>query len=299
VAETSFDVVYDGPALTDGSMLVRDLAPALLALGDLVAEASVTVYPGRTPAALSIKATEEGSFLVRLILEAKDQLVDFFSGDPVTALINLQELLFGTVSISLLGLIKQIRGRKVVRQEPEVESGHVRLTLADGTVIEGVPAAVLELYRNLEVQRHAREVVAPLRREGVEVIQFRIEQQVTVEITAAEVESFEPPAIEPVALTDETTTLVVSIASVAFVEGNKWRLDDGSQTFWAVMDDAEFLDRVEHGESFRKGDMLRCRIRVIQSHGVDGLHTERQVKKVIEHIPRELQLRLEDGEPGP
>lgn len=66
-AETGFSVVVDGPTLADGQMSVRDLAPALLALGELFAEASVIAYPAREPVALNIKATDKGSFDANLI----------------------------------------------------------------------------------------------------------------------------------------------------------------------------------------------------------------------------------------
>jgi hypothetical protein len=94
VAQTAFEVTYDGPALADGRMPVRDLAPALLALGDLFAEASALVYPEREPVALNIKATQEGSFVVQLILEsAWDDVLDIFNSDAATALVNLKEII--------------------------------------------------------------------------------------------------------------------------------------------------------------------------------------------------------------
>src|SRR5688500_11839084 len=52
MAETTFGVVYDGPALETGRMPVRDLAPALLALGQLFSEASRFVYPEQEPVSL-------------------------------------------------------------------------------------------------------------------------------------------------------------------------------------------------------------------------------------------------------
>src|SRR5687768_10202912 len=103
MAETSFSVAYDGPALADGTMPVRDLAPALLALGNVFASASKVLYPDQEPVALSIKATNDGSFLVRLILEWKEELdgvVDFFTSEGVTALVNLKSLVIGGGSIS-------------------------------------------------------------------------------------------------------------------------------------------------------------------------------------------------------
>jgi hypothetical protein len=61
-----------------------------------------------------------------------------------------------------------------------------------------------------------------------------------------------------------------------------------------LIGDEQFLRRVEDGvEVFRKGDMLRCRIRIIQSQALDGLHTEYQVVEVLDHIPRAIQMRLD------
>ena len=53
MAETSFGVLYDGPALDTGEIAVADLAPALLALGGLFTETSVLLYPSRPPVSLN------------------------------------------------------------------------------------------------------------------------------------------------------------------------------------------------------------------------------------------------------
>jgi hypothetical protein len=56
MAATQFSVAFGGPAVDDGTMPIRDLAPALLALGDVFSAASRTLYPDREPVALNIKA---------------------------------------------------------------------------------------------------------------------------------------------------------------------------------------------------------------------------------------------------
>lgn len=99
VAQTGFSVVYDGPAVAGGEMPVRDLAPALLALGDLFTEASTVLYPKLEPAGLNIKATEKGSFDVSLILHGEaiwDQIVKLFTSPDANALINLRDAIIGT-----------------------------------------------------------------------------------------------------------------------------------------------------------------------------------------------------------
>jgi len=84
----------------------------------------------------------------------------------------------------------------------------------------------------------------------------------------------------------------VSIATAAFIEGNKWRLSSGDQTFYASVDDPAFVERVNQGEQFAKGDVLKVRMRVVQSRGPSGLQTQRSIVEVLEHIPRARQMRL-------
>ena len=57
MAETALHQLR-GPALRDNRMEVRELAPALLALGDLVREANVVANPDQPPVSLQIRATE-------------------------------------------------------------------------------------------------------------------------------------------------------------------------------------------------------------------------------------------------
>ncbi len=296
MAETQFGIAYDGPAVATGRMPVRELAPALLALGDLFAEASRVVYPDRKPVALSIEATEEGSFLVRLILEAEgawDELVDIFGSDAMNALMNLKEFVIGGAGV--FWLIQRVARGRGVRAENPIQ-GHVRLTLNDGTTLE-IPSEVWLMYKRVSIRRKAREVIAPLGREGIEQVRFG---EAPTHAPDVVVEKDDLPAYEALpededTLLDEEREMVVEIAAPAFVEGYKWRLSDGSRTFFATVEDRAFLERVEMGrESFRKGDMLRCRMRIVQKRTPEGLRTDYYIGEVIEHIPRQTQLSLED-----
>src|SRR5581483_11505826 len=96
--EADFAIVYDGPALETGQMPVRDLAPALLALGELYTEASKIVYPKQPPVSLNVKANERGSFLVWLALQAGDTwdtMRDLLVSQDATAIANLMQIVSG------------------------------------------------------------------------------------------------------------------------------------------------------------------------------------------------------------
>jgi hypothetical protein len=69
-----FSLTYEGPALEDGRMEVHDLAPALLALGDMFQDANTVIDPDGPAIALQIRDFHEGSFEILLALADAEPL---------------------------------------------------------------------------------------------------------------------------------------------------------------------------------------------------------------------------------
>jgi hypothetical protein len=301
MAETTFGVRYQGPALKDGRMPVRDLAPALLALGDLIKEASAELYPDLPAPTLEIQATERGSFDVHLILSAPEvweQVMDILTAKGPTALSNLQAVLLGssTTGLGIYKLIKLIKRRNIKTIETTDDPNKLKVVIDDDTVIEA-PAGTVKLYRNPKARKAARDSVAPAKRRGVDCVELRSEspEHETLMIEAAEAEEFDlPTGAEDENLVDDVREAMVAVVKADFGEG-RWRLDDGTATFGAVMDDEGFQDRVNRGEAFRKGDFLRCRIRTVQSTRKGKLHNEHRIIDVIDHIESGEQLIMGHG----
>jgi hypothetical protein len=299
MAESALRVKYDGPALQDGSMPVRELAPSLLALGDLFTEASGTLYPDLPPVALNIKATEEGSFWVDLYLWAADSWEDartLLSAPGASALANLQSYVIGG-GVGVLWLRKRLKDRTVVKEEPAEDApapGYVRLTLDDGTKFN-VPGIVVELEKRPTIRRSAQRVVQPLEREGVERIEFMRDGVEETVIEEADLSAYETPSEDGEVITDEEITMALVIVAAAFEPGYKWRFYDGHNRFSAAIDDEDFIRRIDqHKEVFAKDDVMRCRVRVIQTRDANGLHFERRILRVLQHIESPQQLAMDD-----
>jgi hypothetical protein len=240
----AFDLEYEGPALRNHEMNVRDLAPALLATANLFQEIGRVEYPAEAPVEVTVRATEEGSFVVQLHL-LFDTAVGALGSPGVTAVNNLLTML--NSGIALISL-RQGRARSREMEQRHSEPGRVLVRYEDGTSLE-VPEEVLRLDRNPVIRRNLTEIVRPLEHPGIESLRFRQEEIVLAEVEKRDLPAFSPGDESPVSpqtiLATSKRETYLQIVTAAFKTGNRWRLSDGDSTFYTKIVDEDFLRRVE------------------------------------------------------
>ena len=292
-AESQFAIIYDGEALQDGSIDVRDLAPALLGLGDLVSEANREVTGGQVPVALRVRSDfERGSFHVNLEIGGLyHRFVEVFSGPDATAWATFLTLLGISGVFGLFQLIKLARGRKPTTVV-EIEETHRMRVKFEGDAPVEVDRRVWRLFENNRARRAIQAVVQPVLRSGIEVLKFRRGNQDTVSVDKSEAEAF----IAPLDRANETVShaeKILRIVAPSFKEDNKWRVNDGTSTFYAWLRDPAFLARVQDGiEAFRKGDILHVILETKQWEDTNELHAEHSIVQVNGHDSRPQQQTL-------
>lgn len=242
MARSGLRVKYDGPALDDGRMDVRDLAPALLGLADAFQEANRLLHPNASEVSLEIRATEAGSFDV--VLDLATIGTQMFVSDPLTALVNLKAAVFDPAA----GLLGLLRARRAGGDETRNPDGSVTIE-SRGTTLTFGPA-VAGMSRNIEIQRGLTFTAAPLGEDGVEQLRVSITDSPNdsqpIVITPDDRSLFDPSArsvedleqTEP--LSNETFRTALQVKSVAWDVGNAWRFSDGENTFWARIADPTF-----------------------------------------------------------
>lgn len=300
MSRAAFVLTYDGPALRDHEMNVRDLAPAMLAVGEAF-EALNVLYNGRAAKiAVNVRAHEPGCFKVVFdVVQALKEGTEFLSGTEVSGALNLMQILFGGGSVAggLIWLTKKLKGKAPEKIE-KLTPGLFRLTLGDETY--DVPIELLDAYKDLRVRRAVEGFVSkPLQRLGIDEM---IVDQAGVQlahVTEDEAPMFKAPDPSDDVIVDDTRRAAFTIGSLDFDEDGMWKLLDGSSPIRARIDDKRFLAMIENDEiRFAKHDVLVCMVHFVQRRTAKGLTNEYTVIEVLEHIPAPRQLRFPEPHPN-
>ena len=125
MSDANFSLIFEGPAVENGEIDVQDLAPSLMALGELLQAANAELNGERARVAVKLRATRKGSFevdlsVVQSLAAQAVTLLDALAGhkDGIAAANELADVILkvgGTVvgtGGGLLALLKWLRGRK-------------------------------------------------------------------------------------------------------------------------------------------------------------------------------------------
>lgn len=296
-------IAYTGAALEDGVMDINDLAPALMAYGNLVKRIN-TVIGNEQPVRVLLKADEirRGSFDITLLLDYSilEEARLFMGIAENTGIKDLVEILGMGVTIkeSIFWLVKAVGFRKI--KKVEKADGYVNIIFEDKKIIT-VNSNVYNVYIDHESRSLMEKVVAPVKKDGIESFEIRNVDDVndkspTISVEKDVVDCFKTPELESKVEPDNIfeQEMLLKIVGIVFDENQKWRFSDGEVTFWARIEDEKFWNDVNNGEiAFRKGDRLRVCCKVIQKTGADeSIITERAITKVIKILPKPTQIKL-------
>lgn len=302
MSDANFKIIFRGPAVDDGEIDVRDLAPALLALGDVFQTASDILNGDRVKTVVRVKTTDIGSFEVDLsvVQGIKDAVTSLLATadhhrEKIVAARDLADLILkGGAAIAsagggLFALLKFLGGRKP--DKIEARAGDVIVHVGDNYFITNSQTVVLA--ENVNVREGARKFVSVLKNTGIDSISTKPEGEVEEAYTKADIAAFDLPTPIDEELKDETREMNLQIISLSFKDDNKWRVTEGDEPFSVGIEDQDFLKRVANSEiSFAKGDYLVCEVRERQTSTPQGLKKVRTIVRVIDHRPTPRQMKL-------
>lgn len=286
-----FHVVYDGKALEEHLMDVRDLAPAMMAISDLLTHANKEINGDKLEIQLNVKANfKTGCFGIEFVehLSWVNQIKDMLAGPTATALANASGILglvgfFGGANVGVIQIYKKLKGKPPVRIEETTDNAKV---FYSETEYLEVDKRALRLYRSKVIASDIEKMLEPLSKDGIDsfyVVREMLDENVELFIDKEEVEYFKFQDIDD-HLSESITETFLQIESISFKEKNKWRFNNGGSTINASISDEAFLQKIDSGLlRFGKGDLLKVKLKTIQFLAHTKLKTEFEVVEVIEH----------------
>jgi hypothetical protein len=292
----NLQLIYDGDGLKNHEMNPRELSSAILGLDGLLNEANKTLNLGKTKIQVKVKSNlEAGSFKINFRIDQNiiDKVSDLLTSQNAEALINASELaaiIFGGAGC-LWKLLKFLKNRKPTKKYTK---DNLVIIEIDDEIFE-TNEKVIKLYENWQLRKSLEEMVSPLGKNGVDLCVIKPENcQDFFDVKKHEFEYFKcPPAKEVMIDEPVKFNTNLNIISLSFKDKNKWYVNDGQSSFYATIEDLDFLRRVDENEEFRKGDILRVLIRREQFLNEEQkLRTEYFIENVTEHKKPYQQLSL-------
>lgn len=291
MAEERFLVRYAGEGIQDARIDARELGMSLVGLADLLKAVQATQpdLKDELPVSLEVQATEDGSFIVDLILVGAGSIWEFAKhtllDDDTQAVLNLGDLL--GISIGTLAFIAKNGTPKVV-DHSQIAADTVRVTTPDGTQVE-MSSDVFLAIKDRRVAEAAERAVSALEAEGIDSIEIHADKTRTrsVIIRKEQLPNFVMPDDLP---DDDAPDAVEETATVSFLgvsfDSGRYRIDDGDVEYAAELIDAEFLEAVLSGQvTFNAQDNVlvtvrhepyRTRKQTRTRHIIERVHTVRR-----------------------
>lgn len=297
---TEFRLTYDGPALISHEMHPRDLAPALLAMADLLEASARVMYGEKAKVDVQIKGTfKTGSFNIDFVTGVQwlKSIRDFFTGPEAVATANATAILtaVGIIGRGLFSLMKWLRGRPVSHVEkigPDAQGFRQVRVHADGESYD-VRRDTLNLMQDVSVRAALERVIKPLDRPGVEIFAIGNGAMLNVTISGAERICFAAPRDGDHLLTDDVRDIPFLVTSSINEDPKAWQFSDGTSTVTAAMSDEPLLKAIEEKRmTLMQQDLLVCRTRVRQWQTDKGIRTEYDVVQVMRHIRGNRQIPM-------
>ena len=307
-SSSQFTLSYEGTALADHSMSVRDLAPALVALGELFDRSNYLVNDDRATIDLKITATGPGSFGIELVVEMVRLTTNIFAGPVVTSALNLRQIVVLCItSLKYLkgdhALLTNQSDEQFVEAMETVDLKIRDIELRSVASPETTRLALQTIHRvsrDPPFRENVRRVVAPVSQNGIDRVEFKDSKNVLESVEEDDLPSFDPFPEESDISAFIIPRQALKVISPYLGPGTgQWRLHDGDRANRYDMMDPNFANDVKNSVvDFRSGDFLECQVRHIQWIESDGnIRTTREILRVLRHRPRTnggVQLRSPD-----
>lgn len=245
----------------------------MIAFSEFMVAAVKATYGDAADARAEVAGFGRGSFITDLVFNVGGPaatMFSVFSPEHLTSLIK-----------EAFDLWKHLQGNPPAAIDQSGQN-NVTVTNNSGQVIQVQTDTLNLVFSEKGADSVGRFVREALAQEGVSRVELGSAGKPIAGANASEAEYFVPVAKEAPVSQNVVTMALILVAPV-FQDGNKWRFSDGGNTFSAAILDEGFINRVNNGERFGKGDVLQVELSIKQTRTGSRITVDRQVLRVLEH----------------
>ncbi|WP_448191246.1 hypothetical protein [Azospirillum sp. sgz301742] len=275
--EQAITLKYDGGFQAgEGEMNALEAAEAIRGFTDFTRRAVEALYGEGAEVRAMVRGVKHGSLDIPFLIK--------FAGEGAALLastgLSPQDLL--KLIAESIKLMKSLGGKPPTSIKT-ADNGSMIVESNNGT-INHVGQMTVNLVLSPEAGRDLQKFVRrPLAGGAADLLKILADETEIANVNREEAPSFVPIDAGNV-VAENTNEVYLTIATAVLVGKTQWKFYDGRNTFSAVIEDREFLSRVDAGEvRFGKGDTLFVRLRTTQKKVGTKLKAEYVIEEVLDH----------------
>lgn len=287
--ETDFKIKFDGEKhQIDANLLVNNLIHTT----SIIQEINRNLDSGKK-LDIQIKALEKGSFLIHieLIESTFENLKNLLTRENI----EIAGSVIG-IFVGLIELKKFLKGKE--EKSIENSGNKVKITNQEGQVLY-VENFVQNIYNNTIVKDALSQSFETLENDN-SITGYEITDKNNKTLVRVDREEFEYISVKSEELLEGEKNIIVAarlnIVRISFDDKLKSDFYFKGNKISAKINDSEFYNRVDKGESFAKGDVLEVELeikQVFESAVNTYVNKNYKIKRIITHILRNEQSKFD------
>lgn len=290
ILDTDFKIKFDGEKhQIDANLLVNNLIHTTT----IIQELNRNLDSGKK-IEIKIKALEKGSFLIHIdlietVLDGLKNLLTRENAETAGAIIG--------AFVGLIELKKFLRGKEP--KSKEISENKVKIENEKGDVIY-VENFVQNVYQNNTVVKDALSQSFETLENDSSITGYEVTDKNEKPLVRVDRDEFEYMSLKSDEILDgeriTTIAATLNIIRISFEEKLKSDFYFKGNKISVKINDPEFYERVDKGESFAKGDILEVELeikQVFESSVNTFINKSYKVNRIIRHIGRNEQSKLD------
>tara|TARA_R110001606_G_scaffold392025_1_gene560599 strand:- start:5089 stop:5958 length:870 start_codon:yes stop_codon:yes gene_type:complete len=275
ITEDQLSLEYYGTAVEKGQLSAKDVARYIIALDDFMNVVTKEAYGKDASLSMDVSGFRGQSFDIDFALQ-----VVGMSSTAIFCTSSPKDLI--TLATDSIKACIHLAGKQPNQCTPDRNDNTVNIENSNGNT-QIYHIQTLNVISDPKASNSLDTFIRDPLSKGLSTVKLKSSKyDVQTEATANDADFFKPIDFD-LPLFENTITTGLTIESPSFKDGNKWKLHDGQSSFYAEITDAVFLESVDKGERFGKGDLLIVEMEIIQTKTPQGLKVEKLITKVKDH----------------